>query len=205
MRIALAMLALGAAICSCELAHAQSSGVGLPDGDSGKADYVSGCGADHAEVTETVAGHGPGDRRISTTELALDALCPGHRDLAPHVDAAARQYMVHSVTLVAIMAKESDCRMDVVGAHGERCAMQLRGVARNGHSGKALAASPALCIATGARWFALRQVDCGGGLFLGLSGYNAKTCQGGKRYARKVLAKVASFWRAMTARNERRS
>ena len=132
--------------------------------------------------------------RATTTEDALSILCPGHRDLAPHVDAAARQYLHHPVTLVAQMSIESGCNMAAVGTHGERCAMQILGVAKNGHSGAALAASPALCIATGARWLALREVDCGG-LALGLSGYNARTCHGGKRYARKVLAKVASFWR----------
>ena len=72
--------------------------------------------------------------------------------------------------------------------------MQILGVARNGHTGRELAASAELCIATGARWLSLRELDCGG-LFLGLSGYNARTCQGGKRYARRVMAKISQFWR----------
>jgi hypothetical protein len=50
----------------------------------------------------------------------------------------------------------------------------------------------------------LREVDCGG-LFLGLSGYNARTCQGGKRYARKVLARIAKFWRTIAQHGEPRS
>ena len=134
-----------------------------------------------------------GPARASTTEDALAILCPGHRDLAPHVDAASRQYLHHPVTIVALMSVESGCNMAAVGSRGERCAMQILGVARNGHSGRELAASPALCIATGARWLSLRETDCGG-LFLGLSGYNARTCQGGKRYARKVMSRVAKFW-----------
>jgi hypothetical protein len=142
--------------------------------------------------------------RATTTQDALAILCPGHQDLAEHVDAAARRYLQHPVTLVAQMRIESNCNMAAVGSHGERCAMQLLGVARNGHSGRELAASPALCIATGARWLSLRQVDCGG-LFLGLSGYNARTCQGGKRYARKVLAAVAKFWRTIGAKGEPKS
>jgi hypothetical protein len=76
--------------------------------------------------------------------------------------------------------------------------MQLRGVARNGHTGAELAGNPALCIDTGARWLALRQVDCGGGLLLGLSGYNARTCSGGKKYARKVQALINAFWRGLS-------
>jgi hypothetical protein len=144
-------------------------------------------------------------RSETTTEAALSLLC-GQRALylAPDVDAAARTYLHHPVTLVALISVESNCRMDVVGSHGEVCATQLLGVARNGHSKRALRGSPKLCIATGARWLALREVDCGG-LFLGLSGYNARTCQGGKRYARKVLGAVARFWRAMASRAERRS
>ena len=134
--------------------------------------------------------------RADTTTSALAVLCPGHQDLAPYVDAAARQYLHHPVTLVALMSVESDCRMDVVGARGEVCAFQLLGVAKNGYTKRALQTSPALCVATGARWLALREIDCGG-LFLGLSGYNARTCQGGKRYARKVMARIARFWAAM--------
>jgi hypothetical protein len=145
-----------------------------------------------------------GRARATTTEDELAILCPGHQDLATPVDAAARQYLHHPVTLVALMAVESDCRMDVVGSHGEVCAFQLLGVARNGHRKRELQTNPALCIATGARWLALREVDCGG-LFLGLSGYNARTCQGGKRYARKVLARIAKFWRTIAQHGEPRS
>jgi len=162
MRIAIVMLIVGAAICCCEFAHAQ------------------------------------------TAAQALAALCPGREYLAPHVEAAARQYMQRPVVLVAVMAKESGCDMAAVGTHGERCAMQILGVARNGHAGAELAANPALCIATGARWLSLREVDCGG-LFLGLSGYNARTCQGGKRYARKVLDLVARAQRWIRERKERTS
>lgn len=46
-----------------------------------------------------------------------------------------------------------------------------------------------------------REVDCGG-LLLGLSGYNARTCGGGKRYARKVLGLVAKFWKLIETRRE---
>jgi hypothetical protein len=142
--------------------------------------------------------------RATTTEDALAVLCPGHQDLAPHVDAAARRYLQHPVTLVAIMSKESDCRMDVVGSRGEVCAFQLLGVARNGHRKRELQTNPALCIATGARWLALRQVDCGG-LFLGLSGYNARTCKGGKGYARRVLDRIARVWRVLASKGVPRS
>lgn len=144
-----------------------------------------------------------GPARADTTSSALAVLCPGHQDLAEPVRAASRRYLHHPVTLVAVMAVESNCRMDAVGAAGEVCAMQLLGVARNGNSKRELR-DPSTCIDTGARWLALREVDCGG-LFLGLSGYNARTCGGGKGYARKVLAAVARFWRAMTNNEQPRS
>jgi hypothetical protein len=140
-----------------------------------------------------------------TALASLQVLCPKATALAPHVEAAARQHMQRPVVLVALMAVESNCRMDAVGAAGEVCAMQLRGVARNGHSKRALASNPALCVATGARWLSLREVDCGGGLFLGLSGYNARTCGGGKKYARKVLARVAQIWKAIAKMGAPRS
>lgn len=147
-----------------------------------------------------------GTARASTTTAALEILCgPGHEDLAPMVDAAARRYMQHPVLLVSIMARESGCRMDVVGAHGEVCAMQLRGAARNGHSRRALQRDPALCIDTGARWLALRMVDCAGLGVLSIGGYNARECRHGKRYARKVLATVARVWREMRRQQEGRS
>jgi len=144
-------------------------------------------------------------RAETTTEAALSVVCPGHLDLAPHLDAAARRYLVHPVVLVALMAEESGCRMGVVGSHGEVCAMQIHGVARNGHSRRALRSDPALCIATGARWLSLRTVDCGGGLLMGLAGYNAKECRHGKRYALRVLATVARIWKAIEQRKEWRS
>ena len=135
----------------------------------------------------------------TTTSAALNAACPGHRDLAGPVDSAARRYLLHPLVLVAVMAHESGCDMRAVGAAGEVCAFQLRGAARNGHSSRALARDAALCVATGARWLALREVECGG-LLLGLSGYNSRTCEGGKRYARAVLARLGRLWDALAAR-----
>ena len=133
----------------------------------------------------------------TTTEQALAALCPGHEELAPLVDIAARRHLQHPVHIIAVMATESNCRMNVVGAHGEICAMQImpNGPAANGLTRKQLR-DPATCIATGARWLALRQVDCGG-LFLGFGGYNARKCGNGKGYARKVMGMIAKAWKVI--------
>jgi soluble lytic murein transglycosylase-like protein len=147
-----------------------------------------------------------GPAQAQSAARALAVLCPGHQDLAPHVDEAARRYLHHPAIIVAIMAVESNCRMSAVGTHGEICAMQImpNGPASNGLTREQLR-DPATCIATGARWLSLREVDCGGALFLGLSGYNARTCQGGKRYARNVLAKVAQIWREIARQRQARS
>jgi hypothetical protein len=141
-------------------------------------------------------------RASTTTELALSVACPGHLDLAPHVDAASRRYMVDRVTLVALMAVESGCRMDKVGTHGEVCATQLHGVARNGYSRRALRSDPALCVSTGARWLSLRMVDCCALGALSIGGYNAKECRHGKRYARRVLRAAARIWRVLDGREK---
>ncbi len=147
----------------------------------------------------------PAARAETTTERALSVLCgPRATYLAPHVDAASRRYMVDRVLIVAVMARESGCRMAKVGAHHERCALQLHGVARNGRSNRELA-DPAVCIDTGARWLSLRMVDCAALGVLSVGGYNVRECRHGKRYARKVLATVAKAWREMQKRKEPRS
>jgi len=121
----------------------------------------------------------------------LSVLC-GDRGapFVEHVESAARRYMVHPVTLASMLFVESRCRMDVVGKAGEVCAMQLLGVARNGHSKRELM-DPRLCVHTAARWLSLRTSDCGETSDGGVAGYNARTCAGGKRYAKRVNASEA--------------
>lgn len=139
--------------------------------------------------------------RASTTADALTVACPGHEHLAPMVETAARKHLLHPVLLVAVLHAESRCRMDRVGAAGERCAMQLRGVARNGRSNAELA-DPATCIDTGARWLSLRMVDCGGTVLGALAGYNGRTCRAGRRYAGKVSRVLAWIWTEVRRRRE---
>lgn len=149
--------------------------------------------------------HCAGPARASTTESALEVLCPGHQDLATHVDAAARKHMLHPVALVAVMRVESRCRMDAVGKAGEVCAFQLRGVARNGRTRVELR-DPATCIDTGARWLSL-MTTWSGSLPGGLGAYNTGKRGKGQRYARKVLGFVARVWQVIdsAAMRERQS
>lgn len=127
-------------------------------------------------------------RAETTTERALRVLC-GERavHLAQHVDEAARRYLHHPVTLVAVMRKESHCKQNAMGSKSDTGLMQLRGVARNGHSRAELLADARLNIMTGARWLALAEVWCGS-LGRGLGAYNTGKCDRGQRYARGVLA-----------------
>ena len=127
-------------------------------------------------------------KSATTTERALSVACPGHEHLAPIVDAAARRQLLHPLSLVAVMRVESHCRMTAIGAAGERCAFQVRGVARNGRTNSELT-NPQTCIETGSKWLAAMVTWCGS-LAGGLGAYNSGKCGNGKRYARKVLSTV---------------
>jgi soluble lytic murein transglycosylase-like protein len=103
--------------------------------------------------------------------------------------------MVPRLHLVAMIWRESRCSAVALGEAGEIGLMQLRGVARNGLSRKDLL-DPRTNILTGARWLSLRERDCGGQV-AGLSGYNSRTCRGGRKYARRILSTVARIRREL--------
>jgi soluble lytic murein transglycosylase-like protein len=138
-----------------------------------------------------------------TTEDALTVACPGHEHLAPMVDAAARRHMVHSVVLVALIARESRCDTMAVGRDDDLGLGQLRGVARAGLSRRD-AHDPAKNLNATARWLAAMTTWCGS-TSLGLGAYNTGKCGKGKGYARRVLAKVARVWRELARRAEPRA
>jgi hypothetical protein len=144
-------------------------------------------------------------RAATTTELALSvACCPRAVYLAPHVDRAARRYLLHPVLLVALLRVESHCRMRAVSRKGAVCAMQLLGVARHGHSRRALMHSPALCLETGTRWLSLMIVQCGA-VARGLGSYNTGRCDRGRGFARRVLRRERKIWEAVRKRREDRT
>ena len=127
--------------------------------------------------------------QASPAERALAALCPHAVAWAPLVDEAAHRQLLHPALLVAVMLPESGCQSGAVSRKGARGPMQLLGVARGNLRGDALH-DPAANINAGARWLALREVECGS-LFLGLGAYNAGPCGKGKGYARRVLDLLA--------------
>jgi soluble lytic murein transglycosylase-like protein len=141
-------------------------------------------------------------RGAESTRVALATLCQGNDHLAGFVDEAARRYMVPRLHLVAMIWCESRCRPDAIGKAGEVGLLQLHGVAANRLSRRQLL-DQRTNILTGARWLSLREVDCGGQV-AGLSGYNSRTCRGGKRYARRVMAVVSQVRRAIQQRTEPR-
>ena len=145
-----------------------------------------------------------GPARAGTTADALSIVCPGHEDLAPLVEAAARRQLEHPVTIVALMAVESRCRADAVSGKGAVCEMQLLGVARNGHTRAELQGDSRLCIATGARWLSRMQTWCRDDV-RGIGAYATGNCHRGHRYARHVLAVAGKIWKALDRRWEPRS
>lgn len=144
-------------------------------------------------------------RGADGTTAALSVVCPGKEYLAPHVNEAARRYLVSRMTLVAQMFCESRCRPTAIGRAGEVGLMQLHGVAANGMSLFELA-QPRENVMAGARWLSLRERDCGGQA-AGLAGYPARKCgsKGGRRYARRVLAVVERIRKAIEAKGANRS
>lgn len=133
-----------------------------------------------------------------STRVALAALCPGSEHLAEHVDEAAHRYLVPRLTIVAQIWCESRCRVGAIGRAGEVGLMQIHGVAANG-LGLFELVQPRNNILTAARWLALRELDCGGQA-AGLAGYNSRTCRGGRKYARRVLAVVQKVRKAIEAK-----
>lgn len=146
-----------------------------------------------------------GPARAGTTADALAIVCPGHEDLAPFVDAAARRQLEHPVTIVALMAVESRCRAGAVSRKGALGLLQVLpyGPAANGHT-RAELRDPAINLATGSRWLAMMSVWTGS-LPAGLGAYNTGKKGHGKRFARHVLAVAGRIWRALDRRWEPRS
>jgi soluble lytic murein transglycosylase-like protein len=146
--------------------------------------------------------------RASTTADALDLLCgPGHRDLAPHVDASARRHLLHPVVLVSVIAAESTCQADAVnartGAIGLGQIMPGRSADRPGSNLR----DPATNLNLTARHLAGLMVLCGslGGAVHVYHGH--KRCRGWERdrHAVKVVAWVDRFWTEMRRRKEPRT
>jgi soluble lytic murein transglycosylase-like protein len=141
--------------------------------------------------------------RASTTSDAIELVCPGHAELAPFVEAAARRQLEHPVLLVALMAVESHCRADAVSRKGARGLLQIRGVAAAGLT-VAERHDPAKNIEAGSRWLASLVVWCGS-LPAGLGAYNSGSCTKSRRFARHVLAVAAKIWRELARRQDPRS
>jgi len=144
-------------------------------------------------------------RASTTTEAALAVACPGHEDLAPHVDAAARRYMLHPVNIVALMHVESRCQAHAVSRCGAIGLLQVLpyGPAANGLP-RARLRDPRTNIETGARWLSMMTTWCGG-LREGLGAYNSGKCHRSKGFARRVLATERRIWLEMARRREMRT
>lgn len=144
--------------------------------------------------------------RADTAASSLAILCgPRASILAPYVREASMRYLEHPVTIVALIAAESRCRTDAIGARGERGLTQVTpgGDAANGMTPEQLM-DPRTSILVGIRWLSLCAVRCGG-LARGLGKYNGGKCWRSHAYSARVLALVARFWAAMASREARTS
>jgi soluble lytic murein transglycosylase-like protein len=124
----------------------------------------------------------------STTEKALTALCPGREHLAPHVDAAARRYMVHRKLLVALIAHESRCRVRASSGKGDYGLGQIRitgSAARGATIGQLFDPSTNLMLA--ARHLSRCFTLCGS--LNGLSVYSGRKKCSPSRYSAAVVRK----------------
>ena len=149
-----------------------------------------------------------GPAHATTTEDAIAIACgPGHAELAPIIDAAARRQLEHPVTLVALIKSESP-RCDPNAVNPRTHAVGLTQILPTGsanprHLSIEELKDPATNINLGARHLAGLLTMCGS-LGSAVHVYHGhKTCGGWKhdRHARKVLGIVAHLWAEMRKRS----
>ena len=142
--------------------------------------------------------------RADTRDMLAIACGPGHGDLAPLVDREARRQFLRPVLLVAVIARESGCRVDADSGRGDHGLGQIRlgGSAAHGASVEDLL-KPERNIELTARHLANCLTLCGGPT--GLSVYAGHRKCKSSHYARRVLATVARIARELARRAEGRS
>jgi hypothetical protein len=129
-------------------------------------------------------------------------------EIADAIDAAAHEYDVPALLLVAMAWHESKFRVDIlslkkIGALGERGILQTGPHAvRDGHCNTTTIQGQAKC---GARWLSLARRRCGGDVERGLALYaSGHTCDKtkNKRLLWRVNARLR-LWRRLERRFER--
>jgi hypothetical protein len=141
--------------------------------------------------------HCSGPARAGTVANALGVACPGHADLAPLVEAAARRHLVDRIDLVAVVAAESTCNAAAVnprtGARGLGQILPGRSADRPG----ANLFDPATNLHLTAQHLAGLLVLCGslGGAVHVYHGH--RRCSGWRRdaHALRVARLVERVWR----------
>ena len=124
---------------------------------------------------------------------AISRLCPpGRAYLAPLVDSAARQHLLHPALLTAVIAHESRCDPRAESGRGDVGLAQVRvgGSAALG-SRRAELFDPALNLALAARHLARLLVLCGS-VHGALSVYSGRSKCRKSAYSRAVLVKFRS-------------
>lgn len=137
--------------------------------------------------------HCSGPARADQAGDVLHLLCGARGDaVAPLVRQQARRFLLHPVLLSKVVAAESGCRPDVVGARGELGLTQVtrQTAAAMGVDPDRLL-EPEQNLEAGARYLARMILSCGGFVAGGLTRYSRGhgKCEA-SRYSRRVLKRT---------------
>jgi soluble lytic murein transglycosylase-like protein len=134
---------------------------------------------------------------MSALVLTLQLLCPHAPEYAEPIAREAHRFLIHPVLVASVIARESGCRMDRVGAHGELGAGQIipgGAAATSKILGKRFTRKQLknldINIYVTARYIAWNMAVCKDNPRLALTGYSHRTTCHPSLYARKVLRTV---------------
>ena len=132
---------------------------------------------------------------MPTFALLIALGCPpsGAALYAPHIAYLAPRLGIETDQASAVLVSESHCRPWVRSHAGDVGGWQLRPgaatVERHAYTEEQLR-RPSVSTWLALRWMAYGRAKCGPGLLM-LGWYGSGKCSGGKRYARRVLARIA--------------
>lgn len=137
---------------------------------------------------------------------ALHALCPGHEDLAEHVEQASRRHLVHPVAMVVLIHAESGCHTWAVNRRtGAAGATQIlpTGNANPKHLTTVELLDPATNINLGARHLARCLTLCGA-LGPALAVYHGRKKCRTDEHARKLVRRFEHAFESVASQDRAR-
>ena len=138
---------------------------------------------------------------MPTFALLIALGCPpsGAALYAPHIAYLAPRLGIETDQASAVLVSESHCRPWVRSHAGDVGGWQLRPgaatVERHAYTEEQLR-RPSVSTWLALRWMAYGRAKCGPGLLM-LGWYGSGKCSGGKKYARRVMARIARAQRQL--------